>query len=314
MNDKPLVSILSPCYNVEPFLPQCLDSIINQTYDNLQIVLIDDGSKDNTWAILQQYAAKDSRIEIYHQDNHGVAYTRNQLLDKIKGEYFLFVDSDDWIEHDMVEFLVKLVGEKNVDIVTCSNVINNNSRTDIIKSVKEYDKEEIIKAFLCHTWFNGSLWNKLTSVILLRDEQFHCGISYGEDALFMWHLLQHANRVVVTNEQLYHYRMNDNSISHGSYDQRKMSGHLVWETISREVATLWPQYKNIAAATYAISDMWQLYYALKSKYPQDDNIRRFQKHVRDNLGLIHRSGLVNSKKQIFAFIVAYNYKLGGMII
>lgn len=314
MKDKPLVSILSPCYNVEAFLPQCLDSIINQTYGNLQIVMINDGSKDNTWNLLQEYASKDSRIEVYHQDNHGVAYTRNQLLSKIRGDFFLFVDSDDWIEPNMVEFLINQAKEKNADIVTCSNIINDNPRTDGIKSVKEYNQEEIINAFLCHTWFNGSLCNKLNKVTLLHNEQFHCGISYGEDALFMWHLLQYANRVVVTNEQLYHYRMNENSISHGSYDQRKMSGHLVWKTISSETATLWPQYKDIADATFAISDMWQLYYALKSKYPKDENIMKFQKHVRDNLRLIHRSGLVNSKKLLFACLVAYSYRLGGMII
>lgn len=308
------VSILLPCYNVEAFLPQCLDSVIRQTYNDLQIVLVDDGSKDNTFAIAQDYAARDSRIEVYHQNNQGVATTRNVLLSKIKGDYFLFVDSDDWIELDMVEFLINQAKEKNADIVTCSNVINDNPRTDKIKSVKEYKQAEIVKAFLCHTWFNGSLCNKLTNVTLLHNEKFHCGISYGEDALFMWHLLQYANRVVVTNEQLYHYRMNENSISHGSYDQRKMSGHLVWETISRETATLWPQYKDIADATFAISDMWQLYYALKSKYPKDDNIKKFQKHVRDNLGLIHRSGLVNSKKLLFACLVAYSYRLGGMII
>ena len=314
MTDSPLVSILSPCYNVEKFLPQCLDSIINQTYSNLQIVLIDDGSKDATWHMMQDYAGKDSRIEIYHQENQGVSATRNYLLEKVKGDYVLFVDSDDWIEPNMVEFLLGKSLTNNAEMVVCGNVIND------MAPASEYTEElwsqdTAVREFLRHVSFNGSLCNKLIKVSLFHNEpRFHRGISYGEDALFMWHLLQNVNRVVVTTEQLYHYRTNERSLSHCTYDHRKMSGHLVWEIINKEAVTLWPQYKNVADATFAISDMWQLYYALKSKYPKDDNIEKFQKHVRDNLRLIHRSGLVNRKKIFFAFLVAYNYRLAGMII
>ena len=123
--NNPLVSILVPVYNVEAYLPQCLDSLLGQTYSHLQIVLIDDGSSDNSWTIMQQYAAQDSRIEIYHQENQGVATTRNHLLEKIKGDFVLFVDSDDWVELDMVEFLVGKATENQADVVTCGNVIND---------------------------------------------------------------------------------------------------------------------------------------------------------------------------------------------
>ena len=119
---EPLVTILSPCYNVEVYLPECLDSILNQTYKNLQIVLIDDGSTDHTWSILKDYSSKDSRIEIYHQENQGVSITRNNLLDKVKGDYVLFVDSDDWIELNMVEFLVNNAQSNRADIVSCACV------------------------------------------------------------------------------------------------------------------------------------------------------------------------------------------------
>ena len=125
MNNKFTVSILIPCYNVKVFFPKCIDSIINQTYRNLQIVLIDDGSEDNTWIVMQAYAAKDDRIEIYHQENQGVASTRNNLLDKVKGDYVLFVDSDDWCELDMVDFLINKAIANDADIVTCSVVKND---------------------------------------------------------------------------------------------------------------------------------------------------------------------------------------------
>lgn len=314
MTDSPLVSILSPCYNVEKFLPQCLDSIIYQTYSNLQIVLIDDGSKDATWRVMQDYAAKDSRIEIYHQENQGVATARNVLLSKIKGDYFLFVDSDDWIELDMVEFLVEKALNNDVEMVVCSNVINEAQPARDYKE-ERWSQEKVIKEFLRHVNFNGSLWNKLTNVTLLHNEpRFHRGISYGEDALFCWELLQEAKTVLVTDMQLYHYRMNDSSISHAKWSPVKMgSGHVVWENLETSAKELWPGFAEIASTSFAISDMWQLYYASRSKYPKDQYIKMYQSHVRKCLPLIRKADYISMNKKVFAEIVARSYTLGGLL-
>ena len=313
MTDSPLASILSPCYNVEKFLPQCLDSIINQTYSNLQIVLIDDGSKDDTWRVMQDYAGKDNRIEIYHQENQGVAATRNHLLDKVKGDYVLFVDSDDWIEPDMVEFLVGKALTNNIEMVVCGNVINDTP------PASEYNEElwsqdKAVKEFLRHVSINGSLCNKLTKVSLLHNVKFHCGISYGEDALFCWDLLQNTKSILVTNKQLYHYRMNENSVSHASWSPSKMgTGHIVWEELEKKTIDLWPQYADVAKSTFAIADMWQLYYAARSKYPKDKYIRLYQDHVLKCLSLIRKADTITANKKIFAEIVARSYTLGGIL-
>ena len=313
MTDSPLVSILSPCYNVEKFLPQCLDSIINQTYSNLQIVLIDDGSKDDTWRVMPAYAGKDNRIEIYHQENQGVAATRNHLLDKVKGDYVLFVDSDDWIEPDMVEFLVGKALTNNIEMVVCGKVINDTP------PASEYNEElwsqdKVVKEFLRHVSINGSLWNKLTKVSLFHNVKFHCGISYGEDALFCWELLQNAKSILVTNKQLYHYRMNENSLSHASWSPSKMgTGHIVWEELEKKTIDLWPQYADVAKSTFAIADMWQLYYAARSKYPKDKYIRLYQDHVHKCLSLIRKADTITANKKIFAEIVARSYTLGGIL-
>ena len=216
MNDC-LVSILLPCYNVESLLSQCLESLIYQTHRHLQIVLIDDGSTDNTWQIMQEYAAKDSRIEIYHQENQGVAITRNHLLKKVKGEYVLFVDSDDWVELDMVEFLVRQIEQEQADIVTCGMVVNDTPINQVKVSKECWNQEKVIYEFLRHVSFSGSLCNKLLKNSLLHNIQFHCGISYGEDALFVWKILQRVGSIVVTDKKLYHYRVNKNSLSHLSW-------------------------------------------------------------------------------------------------
>lgn len=306
-----MISILIPCYNVEKYLSQCLDSVINQTYRDLQIILVDDGSKDNTWSILQEYAAKDSRIEIYHQENQGVASARNHLLTKIKGDYFLFVDSDDWIEPDMVEFLVKKAQTNNADMVTCGVVKNENTVSNDFEE-KKYTQEQAVKEFLRHVSFNGSLCNKLINISLLHNEpRFHHGISYGEDALFCWELLKTAKVVVYTDCQLYHYRMNNESISHSNWSPtQKGTGHIVWDTIAKDCKVSWPQYYDIVRARYAIEDMWCLYFAMKSNYKYDDYIQMLQQHVKDEFPLIVQSRLVSSNKILFAWISIHFYKIG----
>lgn len=310
---EPKVSILIPAYNAESFISPCLDSILGQTYRNLQIVLVDDGSQDSTLEICRTYADADERVEIYHQENQGVATTRNLLLEKVKGEWTLFVDADDWIEHDMVESLFALANENHAEIAECKNVINDEVCDKYNPQVTLWNQEESVHQFLRHTDFSGSLWNKLVKSSLFHNEKFHCGISYGEDALFCWRLLQKVHAVVRTTAQFYHYRMNVSSLSHQKYDDKHMSGHLVWKQISQETKVLWPQYKNIADATYAISDMWQLYYAAKSKYPKDKNIKEYQSHVRSSLWLIYKSRLINTKKRLFAIAVSISYRIGALI-
>ena len=312
MTDSPLVSILSPCYNVEKFLPQCLDSIIAQTYSNLQIVLIDDGSKDDTWRVMQDYRGKDNRIEIYHQENHGVAMTRNHLLEKVKGDYVLFVDSDDWIEPDMVDFLVEKALTNNVEMVVCGNVVNDT------QPASEYNEElwsqdKAVKEFLRHVSINGSLWNKLTKVSLLHNVKFHCGISYGEDALFCWELLQNAKSILLTNKQLYHYRMNMDSISHQSFGDKKLTGHEVWTHICDETSKLYPQYLHIAQARFCLEATLLLRNAAHCGYKEMDNVRMLQQTIKQHWHCLNKVSITSLKMKIYAFLACRYYWLASKI-
>ena len=310
MNNKQLVSILLPVYNVEKFLPQCLDSLIHQTYTNLQIVLIDDGSKDCSWQIMQEYAAKDSRIEIYHQENQGVAITRNHLLKKVKGEYVLFVDSDDWVELDMVEFLVRQIEQEQADIVTCGMVVNDTPINQVKVSKECWNQEKVIYEFLRHVSFSGSLCNKLLKSSLLHNIQFHCGISYGEDALFVWKILQRVGSIVVTDKKLYHYRVNKNSLSHLSWlPEKKGTGHLVWENIVSETQHLYPQYLETAKTRFALEDMWALYFASFSGYQFDYHIQTRKKNLQSNLLNILKSDMASVNMKLYALVASISYNI-----
>ncbi len=311
--NNPLVSILVPVYNVEAYLPQCLDSLLGQTYSHLQIVLIDDGSSDNSWAIMQQYAAQDSRIEIYHQENQGVAVTRNHLLEKIKGDFVLFVDSDDWVELDMVEFLLGKATENQADVVTCGNVINDGI-PQTVYTEEFWPQEKVIKEFLRHIRLNGSLCNKLVKTSLLHNCKFHCGISYGEDALFCWSFLQDVSSIVLTGKQLYHYRKNPQSISRQKWTpEKKGTGHFVWQEIVKDTAVKWPQYLSVAKARFAIEDFWGIYFAALSDYNYDEHIKLRQRSVIENSSHILSSRLLTIDKLFSALILARCYNFGKIL-
>lgn len=309
-----MVTILVPVYNTSKYLRQCLDSITAQTYQNLQVVLVDDGSTDDSLSICEEYARKYSYIEVHHQANAGVAAARNKLLSYIAGDYVLFVDSDDWIEPQTVEYLVAEARYSQVDIVTCSAIINDGPITVKEIQKEEWSQERTVLEFLRHVIFNGSLWNKLIKAERIKGIQFAKEISYGEDALFIWQVLQRVQKVLITNRQLYHYRMNEDSISHQTFGPKKMTGHIVWEQINSVTEQLWPQYLEIARAGLAISDMWLLYFAAQNNYRYDSFIGAFQQTVRRYFKQMRNAQIIGKRKLIFAVIISHSYRLGCLLL
>lgn len=315
---QPLISILVPAYNVGRYIAQCLDSIVKQTYRSLQVVIVDDGSTDDTGQICDEYASRYSFIEVYHIENGGVANARNVLLSKIKGEYFLFVDSDDWIETDMVESLVTLAQQHNLDIVVCDNITEDGkSRSEITHDSNPpliWNRKQCVEKFLLHKELNGSLWNKLVKTSLFHNITFDPEISYGEDALALWHSLHRLSLMGITRSKFYHYRMNANSISHQPFGSKKMSGHLVWETIYDNTVLLYPDLVKLAKGCYAVSDFWLLYYASIDNYKQDENIRQFRLNLKSGMPYILRYKLLSLHRLLGAFMYIISYKVMTAII
>ena len=298
-----LVSVLIPVYNAEEYILQCLQSVVNQSYTSLQIVMVDDGSEDGSWDIIQSLAGQDSRIEVYRQENQGVSAARNHLLEKAKGDYVLFVDADDWIESDMIEFLVSKLNESNADMVTCANVINDASVSSQYFQ-KDFSQDEAIERFLYHKEFRGSLCNKLVRTSLLHNCKFHCGITLGEDALFCWHVLQNISKVLYTDRQLYHYRMNNDSICHSVFGPRKLSAHFVWEQICNETEKCYSQYLSIAKARHCIEDVLLLRDAVRSGYHVMTDIKLLQFTISNNWPYLFKADITSFKMKIFAILIS----------
>ena len=308
--DKTVVSILIPAYNVASFLPKCLETVLGQTYTDLQVVVVDDGSKDDTLTVANTYSAKDARLEVYHQENQGVAATRNHLLDRVKGDYVLFVDADDWIESDMVEYLMNVAQNHSADFVMCDHVINDAESSREEPNVFELDQEHAIVDFLHHDYFIGALWNKLFKREVTEGIRFNERIWYGEDALFTWGVLQRTQRVVVSSKQLYHQYMNEESISHQAFGYKKLTGHKTWAILTNEVEEKWPQYTNLVHGVFARSDMHLLQAAAQSRYLKDEHIKELQRNVRKNYKYLKPLLKHDFKKLMYATMIMYWYGFG----
>lgn len=209
-----LISIIVPVYNVEKYLEKCVNSIINQTYNNIEIILVDDGSKDNSGQICEQLKGKDNRIKVIHKENGGLSDARNAGLKIAKGEYIGFVDSDDYIAEDMFETLYNLNKKYNSEISIVSYYEIYNGKVISVRNTKkleELNKIEAIKELLIDTKIQSYAWNKLFKRELFDNIEFPTNKNF-EDMATTLLLFEKANKVVLLEEPKYYYVRRDNSI------------------------------------------------------------------------------------------------------
>ncbi len=214
MENKKLISVIVPIYKVEQYLDKCIQSIINQTYQNLQIILVDDGSPDNCGKIADQYAKMDQRIEVIHQTNKGLSEARNNGIKKAKGEYIGFVDSDDYIDENMYENMLKLIEKKTADVCICNfyEVSNGNIKIkNKDNGIVEYDKIQILKEVLLDKNIQSYAWNKLYKRKLFDGIQYPAGKKY-EDIGTTFYVLEKCDKIIVTGEPEYYYVTRKDSI------------------------------------------------------------------------------------------------------
>ena len=224
-----LISIIVPVYNVEKYLKKCIESIINQTYDNLEIILIDDGSTDKSGKICDEYRDKDKRIIVEHILNKGVSNARNTGLNIAKGNWVVFVDSDDWIETQFCEKLYKnAIENKNIDIICSGYKRVYTDKEEIINCDKEkiiYDSHQFLIKLLNVQNGYGFCHMKLIKKNCINNIRFNKDIKVGEDALFNMQLTQKIKKVMILGEPLYNYRFNGNSVVR-KYDDNYANNYL----------------------------------------------------------------------------------------
>ena len=211
------ISIIVPVYEVEAYLERCIQSIMNQTYHEIEILLIDDGSSDNSGIICDTYALKDNRIRVTHKTNGGQADARNVGIDLATGDYIVFVDSDDYIHPEMCKCLLKNLQAGDADIAVCSfKMTYDNTETFDVGDYKTliFSNIDALNLFFTFSSINMAVvWNKLYKKILFDGLRFPID-RFREDEAISYKLIYKSKRISITSRVLYFYRQRDNSLMH----------------------------------------------------------------------------------------------------
>lgn len=225
-----LISIIVPIYNSERYLKDCLESIINQSYKNLEIILINDGSKDKSGEICDEIANSDLRIKVFHKNNEGVSVARNYGLEKSNGEYIYFSDSDDILEEDLIYELVEALEKTSSDIAMCSYYIFQGINKKYFSSEKlfngNYSQKEFVKIMLKNECYSGYLWNKLFKKTLLNGIFFKKELKICEDEVFCLDYIKKITSGVIIDSSLYGYRNNPYSTMKQGLNENMLSNIL----------------------------------------------------------------------------------------
>lgn len=218
--DEPKISIIMPVYNAEKSLEKSINSVLNQCYKNLELIIIDDGSTDSSRIIIENYSKKDNRVVSFFNSNHGVSYTRNFGIKKATGEYIGFIDADDLYHIDFLKLMVKEIKNNDAELICCNFLMGYNESNFISKMITNYNVinfSEIygIKAFekACDLGIGISIWNKLIkkSLIIKNNILFNEDMTYGEDMFFCWKLFLVVKKIIYLKAELYFYRIERNN-------------------------------------------------------------------------------------------------------
>lgn len=251
MEKQPLVSVIIPVYNVSAYLPRCLDSVISQTYENIEIILVDDGSADDSGKICDEYAGQDERIKVFHQENGGQALARNNAIKNANGSYILYADSDDILTTDHVEYFVALSNKYNADLVQCEMIkFRDEGQILTFEQQKEIDEElynaqKALKQFSYQRKFTASPVGKLIKKELMDGLEFPVGVGY-EDMAVMFRLIGAAEKLVYSSKVCYYYRQHQNSTMHTKFSDKKVDRIRIAEQFFDYIKQNYPD--NIVAA------------------------------------------------------------------
>lgn len=260
MNGNSLVSLIVPVYNAAEYLDVCVGSLLRQTYDNIQVILVDDGSTDGSANLCDTWAAQDSRIHVIHQAHGGASMARNAGLEAAEGDWLEFVDADDWLEEETVEDLLKLIQKSHAQMVIFNYRSVSFEDTPYTVKGKTADHEiksgmlstkDTLNCILAYSGVKGYVWNKFFSHALIEREnlRFDSNISMCEDLLFNVEYVLLSAATISTNLCLYNYRNNPGSISH---KVNLGSVATCLEAHERMLAIVPQELKSAVQASYAI--------------------------------------------------------------
>lgn len=278
------VSVIVPVYNVKPYLPRCIERLLNQTYTDLEIWLIDDGSTDGSGTICDEYAKKDSRIQVIHKPNSGVSSARNAGLRAATGDYIGFLDSDDYCAPTMFETLVTQLETTTSDIAVCSfaNEESPNIFVPYFKGEKKtyvFNNQEQIANLLQNKYYSCSCCDKLFCRNVLDGLFFDETITHYEDLFFLYEAMKRSSKLVFYPEALYYYCTNQGSASTSRFSDKTMTMVDVYDRIYAENRNN-PALSTVVRKEFVRNNVMFAILAANSEYSNADSIARLRANVR----------------------------------
>lgn len=256
----PLISVIVPVYKVEPYLRQCVDSILDQTYANLEVILVDDGSPDSCGAICDEYAVKDRRVKVIHKGNGGLSDARNVGLNAAAGDYITFVDSDDWLDKFAVGIMYQTMIETKADLVIGKH---DRIEDETGECLWQPERAEAVKLMSSEDAMRQMFQTGCAAWARLYKKDIHSGVTFpvgeiNEDEAIVLRLLERCGKVAEISRVVYHYRCRPESITTASFSAKK----LIWVSHCRSnlayVQERYPELELDAAARYRGSILWAL--------------------------------------------------------
>lgn len=311
MAKNDIISVIVPVYNVEKYLDKCIDSIHNQTYKNLEIILVNDGSKDNSKSICQKWKKIDKRIIYIEQKNSGVSSARNKGIELSKGKYIVFLDSDDYVEANMVELLYSEILKNNSDIAICNFIKKSEDNYYIKKSkINKYDnkKNQYVKYLLNEYKFGGFLWNKmyLADNIKKYNILFKEDIKIMEDLIFNLEYYKYIKKFSICEEYLYNYIKRENSALNSNkkkYDYLKSNVFIV-EILEKYNS----KYSNQFKLNYLFVEKKAKISNGKIDVSTNENIKYLKKYRK--ISTFIKYGKISTKcKVIILYVLPWLYKI-----
>lgn len=221
-----LISIIVPVYNVEKYLDKCINSVLDQDYSNFEVILVNDGSTDNSGNICDKYAQKEKRITVIHQDNHGSHYTRKVGFDNARGKYICFIDSDDWLDSDYISSQLTAIEHNGADVILCDYYFNNGEKDMYHSNMPTNIKPKTLICESLECKIHAGLWCKMFKRSFFIDNNIPFPkYSYYED-MFTWISFLHYNpKTAYLNHASYHYRYNPSSLTGNRSLQKRIKSY-----------------------------------------------------------------------------------------
>lgn len=306
-----LISVILPIYNVEKYIDRCLNSVLRQTYTNIEIILVDDGSTDNCQKICDEYAKNDNRIKVIHKKNGGLSDARNAGIKIAKGKYITLIDSDDYVENDYVEFLYSLIKESNAEISICSHTVLYENGTKLEKATHEnsiLDPKTTLKRILYDDGIDLSAWAKMYKKELFDTVQYPKGRLF-EDAATTYLLIDQCDKIAIGSESKYYYIIRSNSITTKSFSPKKMQLIDSTKEMCEYVKDKYPDLEKAAdrRLMYAyLSTLSQLANS-KDKYPKEQ--KELMKYIKENRKRILKDKYITKRDRLglYSTILGFNF-------